>query len=326
MKYVIDSRRSYEFWPSWHLVYEWEDEIVRNLKKSRINSESKFNYLFRKLIFEKLKLLSTNVLVNQNKHVCFEMVPRLESSINNRGNLYPIIIDFFLKEEQLIQFEQAYNKNPIVFVTSKEVYDFLLKANVKLRIEHLPLSIPDKYRINEHTCFDKIYDFVLFGRVNKVLKEYLLKYSNKHPSVVFVAEGKEKFHYYTNKGDYVGFFKSRESYINLMKKSRIALYSTPGMDSSRTDTNGFNQVTPKFLEYIACGCHLVLRYPQNPDTKYYELDKFSPSVETFEQFSELVGRFIVSSPDMKFYSNYLEKHYTSQRVKLLKNILQGYEK
>ena len=79
---------------------------------------------------------------------------------------------------------------------------------------------------------------------------------------------------------------SRDGYLDSMKKSRIALYATPGIDGGEKRTNGFSQVTPRFLEMVASGCNIIARYKTNADTDYYELEKFCQSINTYEEFEK----------------------------------------
>lgn len=79
-----------------------------------------------------------------------------------------------------------YGKNPIVTVSSREVYDFLINKGVELNIAHLPLSISDRYKISDTTRFVKKYDLVLMGRQNPVLEQYLHRYVSTHHDFVYV--------------------------------------------------------------------------------------------------------------------------------------------
>ena len=86
-------------------------------------------------------------------------------------------------------------------------------------------------------------------------------------------------------------------------------------------------MTPHFLEIIACGNHVLLHYPtdeRGADARFYEFDKFSPSIETYEEFEKAMDKAINTEVDKEMYANYLKKHYTSTRVselvELLKNI------
>ena len=96
--------------------------------------------------------------------------------------------------------------------------------------------------------------------------------------------------------------------------TRIALYSTPSMDGSRPDANGFNQVTPKFLEYISSQCHVLLRYKRNPDTDFYELSKFGKNIESYEDFEKAMEEARNRDVNTKEYFNYLDKHITSNTI------------
>lgn len=316
MKFIIETTRCFQIWPSYHLIYEWEDNIRDEVPNAYLHKVSGFYEKY--IIFFSKYFNLAGFPLDKNIHFYFEMSAKHRSDFYNRRNIIPCIIDFFLEKKDIDKFEKAHSRNPFVLISSLEVYKLLKSNACKLNIYHWPLSVSDKYKINEDTQYNKKYDFVLVGRQNTVLKEYLEQYARLHPNLIYVLEGEDKFHYYTNDGGYVGYFKSREDYIQLMKMSRIGMYSTPSIDNSRTDGNGFNQVTPKFLEYLASGCWLIMRYPDNPDTKYYELPIFSPHIDTYKQFEERVNMCLTTKPNMKIYSDYLANHYTSKRVELLK--------
>ena len=110
--------------------------------------------------------------------------------------------------------------------------------------------------------------------------------------------------------------------MEMMRKSRVGLYATPGMDGGREHTNGFNPVTPRFLEYIASGCHVLARYPKNSDTDYYELDKMSTRVESFGEFEKAMDDLRNKEVNIPHYSRYLANHYTSVRVQTLLKYLE----
>lgn len=126
--------------------------------------------------------------------------------------------------------------------------------------------------------------------------------------------------YYTSKGECLGDINTREKYMGLMRKSRCALYSTPGVDEGKR-TNGFNQITPRFLEFVSAGCHVISRYANNSDADFYEMEKFSMRADTYEDFERALDYARTTDVDMNAYSAYLEKHYTSVRVKQLQDII-----
>ncbi len=321
---IIYSQRKYKNRYFWDLVFEWENEMLISLEGGKMKLGCRLFGFANKLIRKySWPCIGRSFIERRDAalHLMFDMKAKTVSDFHNRKNVIPIIIDFFLPVSKYKAFERAYNRTPMVLISSREVYESLLKENLNLKLAHWGLSLPDKYMLNPDKPFEKKFHFALVGRVNPILKAYLEKYVEKHPKVVYVIQGRKKYHYYTNNGEYVGYFRSRMDYINLIRMVKIALYSTPGMDGSRADTHGFNQVTPRFLECISAGCQMLMRYPDNPDTRFYELNSFCPSIETYEQFEQVSDRYLATDPDLHIYANYLQKHYTSTRVKELKKII-----
>ncbi len=303
------------------IVNEWEDVFSKLLNVPLYYDNWKRR---DKTIFWKYPWIASFFQTSVSTFT-YVMLPLASPHGNNKKNIIPCMIDFFCREEhELQQFYRRYDKNPLVLISSKEAYDFLVSVKCPLNIKHLALSISDKYRIDDSTIFEKHYDVVMLGRQNKVLQEFLNKYAEQHKDMTYVYGTKEgrDFRYYDQNGTDLGCLLSREDYMNLMRQSRIGLYATPAMDGGRTDTNGFNQVTPRFLEYIVNGCHVLARYPKNPDTDYYELDKMSARIETYEQFEIAMDELRIKEVDVPLYSSYLEKHYTSVRVQTLLEYLE----
>ena len=324
----IGTVRNLISWPSFHLVYEWEDVL-----KEELHLKMRYRSKYLKDINEIIARLSRNLsffyipscFYSKNKcMLTWDLAAEIWDRYDNRSNVIPCVIDFFLQRSAIRNFSAAYSRNPFVLISSAEAYQFLLGKTPNL-IFHYPLSISDKYRIDSTTKFSKEYDIVLFGRQNPVLNEYLATYMKSHPDCICVSEDEnKKFHYYSSTGDYIGDINTREQYINLMRKSRIGLYSTPGIDGGEARTNGFNQVTPKFLELLACGCHVIARYKENPDTDFYRLSDFSPNISSYEEFEKRMDYCRSCEVDVEVYSTYLEQHYTSKRVLLLNDIMNQY--
>lgn len=163
------------------------------------------------------------------------------------------------------------------------------------------------------------------GRQNPVLLGYLKKYIEKYPDLYYVyrIQKNDQFLYFTSRGEALGDIKTRSQYIDLMRKSRIGLYATPAIDVEEPGrrVNGFHQITPRFLEYIACGCHVLARYKTNADTDYFELCKFCKSLSSYDAFEAAMNAARNSTVDFEQYRVYLKKHYTSERVKLLRDLV-----
>lgn len=319
-KTLIVSERANNNWPSYDLVYEWEDEMLRALPSAKIYHKKEiivFGKHLLMVLWKKTGLGVDPLFIGKNKAFRFEMGPILTINPLNKPNISHCIIDFYLRPDQLYDFYRCYDKVEHLYVTNRQVYDFLVGHHFPRNVEHLPLSLPDKYRITKETTFQKQYDLVLVGRQNPVLMDFLKKYEKTH-AISYVTRGKiadGHFPYYTNKGEFVGNIDTREDYFNLLKKARVAFYSTTGTDDEKAQTNGFHQVTPRFMEELACGCHVISRYSDNSDTKFFELDKMSRKVETYDDFEKAMNEALQSPVDMEKYASYLEGHYTSTVLK-----------
>ena len=308
----IITRRSYDHSFFYDLVYEWEDIFQKELG-CRFIRDTQFRYKIGGR-FPKLSGLVTP----WKESFVFEMIPS-NGVGHNKKNIIPLIIDFYLTKEELPAFYEMYGNHKVVFVSNKEVLDFLKQNKCRFKIGHLALSISDKYAITPTTRFKKLYDAALIGRQNPKLKEWLEDYAKSHDDFIYVYGVREKgmFKHYTNKGDFVGNISQREQFVDLIRKSRVGLYATPGMDGGEERTHGFNQVTPRFLEFIACGCHILSRYTKNADTDYFEMEKITPCINSYEQFESEMDKARVKEADMTLYSGYLSKHYTSVRARQL---------
>ena len=314
----IISNRNIIRYPSWDLVYEWEDVFSRELGAD-------IGYLtYYARIINKICPALKNVLLSGRIKFIFHMIPRMGNSIDNSASVVPLIIDFFIRApRELEQFYKAYDRCKVVLISSKEAYDFLKSVNCPLPIRHLALSIPDKYAIDKYALSNKTYDLILSGRQNDRHRAWLETYMKNHPDLYYVYRVQDGgvFNYYTNKGESLGNLSTRDDFMNLIRKSKIALYATPGIEGDVKRTNGFHQVTPRFLENIACGCHIIASYEKNSDTEYYEIDKFSPNISSYEEFEEVLNRCRPQPVDIEMYEVYLAKHYTSQRAKELTSMI-----
>jgi len=308
-------------------VYEWEDILSSdlNIPITNINKKSTFYGRINKYHLALFIQLFDKIFNSKKKsHLYFEMAASLNYSISSRINVIPVIIDFYLKEEDLPTFYKLHRNNICILVSSMEVYTFLVQHKCPIRLYHFPLSIADTYALKKDNKFAKKYDIVLPGRQNNILLSFFEKYKLKYPDLHYVycklVDG--KFIYVSNKDGVLGDFRSRAEYMKLLQLSRISLYATPGMDEGSTRTNGFDQVTPRFLELISSGCFVAGRYSKNPDTDYFELNKFCSSIDSYEVFENSVNNYLKAVEiDYSIHYAYMQNHYTSQRSKLLNDIL-----
>ena len=310
------------------IVYEWEDIIAKH-----------FNCKIRNDVWIKSKPkpfghfsdLVTRIQLGYANSIKYD----IDTNASNRcnySNIIPIIIDFYESKESLTSFFERYSNHPLVFISSKEVYDYLIRSKCPLRIAHLPLSLPDKYMISQESNYQKKYDLVLMGRTNPVFLSYLERYQKKYPNFSYIYPAKwERARpwkifeqcYYSSKGERIGICDTRQKYFQLMQSSKVALYSTPSKDLPNNSKNGWNQVTPRFLEYLACGCHVLCRYDSNPDTHFYELERYWPSIDTYNDFEQKMNEALNNDVDVLFYSHYLKSHTTTATLSIIEEKIKG---
>ena len=330
------TRREIETQVFYDIVFEWEDILIQKLglrisyyddNMSLLGGGKILNISVLRKAIRRSRFLRW-IFAPHAVGLKFDMSPVKETRYNSI-HILPWIIDFYWEEKQFPQFNEAYKNHPLVFVSSREVYEKLQeKKNLikDVNLRHVALSISDQYRITVDTKYEKEYDVALMGRTNPVLEEFFYRYVKAHPDISYAyrkIEG-ENFNYYAVQNGvetFIGAINKREEYMDLMYKTRIGLYCTPDIDTDHARSHGYNQVTPRFLEWISSGAHVIARYVPNPDTEYYRLQDFSEPIETYEQFEKAMDYAMTHEVDMNKYANYLAQHYTSVRAEEIKRII-----
>jgi hypothetical protein len=310
---------------SFDTLYEWE-KIISERLNLKIEKQNKFiTWIYRQIEMRlKMRDFFHCLVQNSSVSILFVMKANTYKSCRLTKNTIPIIIDFWLKEDQLQLFYENFKYCPLVLITSAEVYHFLLEHNCPLNIAHWPLSLPDNQKLLADTVFDKKWDLALLGRTNPYFLRLLKQYCEKHPDFEYVlgSNNIDNRYFYTNKGKEVGHAIGREAYLEMLRATKISFYTTPGLDEAKIETDFFNQVTPRFLELIAGGCLVMAHYPKNADTDYYEINSLCKDIDSYEEFEIQLNTFrVVKEVPIEKYKEYLDKHYTSQRIDLLVKIL-----
>ncbi len=316
-----------------HVVYEWEDQISAKLclpiTNPGVSRRFHENIIAKNLLkipafFSVVKACDL-LFARESKSLYFAMTPQSRGSLSTRSNVIPIIIDFG-KIVGLRSFYRTYSNCPLVLISSLEVFNFLKHNACPLNLHHFPLSLPDKYRVTSGSNFEKKYDILISGRLNPVLMEFMRRYEQEHPNIEYLYQSWHDgvYSYISNKTGVLGTFNDRPSYMNLLRAARVCFYSTPGIDGGEKRTGGFNQVTPRLFEFLSAGCHVVARYPDNDDTDFFQLKDICPSVDSYDVFSTRLEAALESPPPTDRNSEYLKKHYTSNRITLLNQIMQNY--
>ena len=312
----ILSRRRVKHRPSWHLVFEWEDEIARALNLP-VRSPRRPGWWGRSLA----RRLGVRC---PRRHDAPMLEFVMIATDTNRGRYghrsVPWIIDYFLPDSAVGSFLEATAACQYVLISSREAYEHVIaNGGDPAKYLHLPLSLPDRYRLDPTQPMHKDIDLALVGRQTSVLLDFARRYVSSHPGLRVVVKGEKRGGHpwvYDLYGNPVVDIDSREDYLALMRRCRLFLYSTPGMDDGKP-TEGFSQVTPRLLESLACGCIPLMRYPDNPDTRYYDLASLGESIDTYEQFESAADRALSSPVNLDDIAAYLEPRYTSSVVKRL---------
>lgn len=321
--------RHFQNWPSWHIVYEWENELSNLLKLPLKNTPRiKSNFIYRnfkridnRLFKGKLDFFLNTLLITVKYSLYFEMSVQNHKRFSSSRKVIPVIVDFWGKTN-IEHFKKIYADCPLLLITSLEVLNFLKENHIKNKLIHFPMSLPSIYKLMPDQIFKKEYDIVLAGRINGVLWDYLKQYEIHHPEVEYLhqIEKEGELYYVSNKRGIIGNFHTRSEYMNLIKSAKVAFYSTPGIDGGEKRTNGFNPVTPRFFELLSAGCHIISRYPKNIETDYYKLETICLSVTSYADFENQLDIALISAPPTKKNAEYLNNHYTSSQIEILKNL------
>ncbi|WP_349066990.1 hypothetical protein [Bacteroides cellulosilyticus] len=320
---AIKTLRGYKHMsPSYKSVFEWEDIIAHEMgmKLFWVKRWVSVN----KARIDKRKLTEIyHLLLPRKKRIFlfFDMIAIPTRRCVLDVNTIPVIIDFWLSKDELHRFYNAYKHCPLVLITSLEVYEFLIDNACPLNIEHCPLSLPDSVDIKYD---EKLYDFCFIGRKDPFFVEFVKRYSEEHPDFIYVVNNDDINHrkYYTNKGDFIGADAGRETYLNIIRRSKICTYTTPGFDKAKKQSDFFNQVTPRVLEMLSGGCYILGHYPDNLETNFYELKSMVPQIKNYADFEYYMDLYR-NSPNRNIEDcrAYLSKHNTSSRIPILKRIL-----
>lgn len=313
-----------KYGPSYQIVFEWEDIIAKALNlKIKCPGRWAYNLFYWRIETLRLQNLYNKLLRKKDLNLQFIMQARTKPSSLINKNTIPVIIDFWLEGKDLKAFYNAYKNVPLILVTNREVYDFLKSHSCPIPVEHWGLSFPDQYALTPEKTTGKEYEFCIFGRPNPFFIRLLDEYCSKHPDFKYIRNNGDINHrqYIDNEGNVIAEDTGRSSYLDMIRKTKISCYTTPGIDEAKAQTSTFNQVTPRLFEMICNGCQVIGHYPDAADTTWYNLKEIVPNVNTYEEFERVMDELRKSSFDYDAVRIFMLQHYTSQRALQLVNIL-----
>jgi hypothetical protein len=320
-----------------HLIYEWEDDYSKYLEVP-IYSYGSFKDKYLRYFFKIAQKLKVDSIIQKlegfrkpkSYSFIFELYPRTYFSFQVFTNKIPHIIDFDYNVD-LNTFYVVYKNCKVILISSLEAYNYLKLNKCPLNIVHQPLSISNNHKLSFKPVKEKEIDLIVV-RANKVFTTYLEKFAERNPNFEYVERRwkngllYKNNVYFSNKRGALGEYSEREAYLELLRNSKVALYSTPGFDDNHK--RFMNHVTPSLFEFISSGCQIIARYPKNYETDFFNLEKISPSISTYEEFEKLLNLYMnnESSHYLKQSTNFLDSVYTQNQVNKLKLILDNIDK
>ena len=311
------------------IIFAWEDILAEGLNvsiKCRGKVENIFDIISRqaneKYGFSFISLFRLFDMFRGGNVLMFDASAKHQDGIYNDRKYIPCIVDFWDTDREYESFVYAYRNNRAVLVSNRDVYQWLLSKKCPFKIFHFPLSIPDSLISDEE--IEKDYDVIVAGRENPLLLEYLQRVEEEIPQIRILRRKYRDghFYYYDSLNPNKELLADKyEDYLMLLRRTRIALYSTPGMDGTRNNANGWNQVTPRFLEELSARCHVVARYPENNDTLWYGMNEICDCVKDYNDFKTKIEYGMHNEVDWNKYKSYLLRHTTSKRIDILKEIV-----
>lgn len=332
---ILSARKWNDYFPL-QVVYEWEDIIAKELNiaidtvsQITINKiyEHPLNFQFQKLVrrsfLKKYIDSSLNYLLRKFPEQTFLIFLLYPQPIINQyyynKNCIIILLDCFA---DTIDKVPDYFKNiQWLFVTNLEVYNYLQNTSIANKVSYIPLSISDIYYNIDKPI--KTIDVLQMGRQNKVLHDWMLLLTNRHPSIEYVylkeyTNGKTAY-YSTTKGWLTQSISTRADFMRFLGSAKVSLLSAPGIDGGEKRTGGYNPVTPRFYESAVNECYMIGRFPDTPDFIYNKVSDVCNRPESYSAFEAKVLQYVREPFNLKdAYKPFIESHLTSTVASLMK--------
>lgn len=313
-KINIVSERSYHHWPSYYVVYEWEDILAQQGFSLVVRSNDLFHKVYRRVNRILRNRIKPQFNVNGKKY-------NIRWIMNARGykeytetNTIPIFLDF--PADMVSEIRRATAKLPFYWVTCMDIYEKLIETGSE-NVHFIPLSISDKYWTG--MVPKKSIDVIQFGRKNSKLHEYMLEYCKKRPGTEYVYQTEDGSLTYvsTTRGN-LGRFDQREEYFQMMSSCRVSLVSSPGKDNSR-DFGGIDFITPRFYESAVNYCYMIGRYTDNEESRATGINNVCPCIENYSEFETILEAYLnkKSFEQKDVFDAFIKMNVTSERAKMI---------
>lgn len=285
----IISTRYRSNWPTWQMVHEWED-ILANLLAVPLRP-----------IGENCMLPDPDCLPGNHDLMFLQLAGELHYYADN-PQLIPIVMDLW--RDDFADFLQLAPRFRLIFVTSLQAFQELSPQLPQLH--YLPFCLADQHL--DRTAVIRDIDIIHYGRRNPLLEQYMGRLLAERPDIHYVTtepfDDEQKVRIYSNRQGCLGESDSRSTFMALLDRCKISLVSTVGMDGSR-QTGGIDPISPRFLESMAAGCHLVGRIPDNLEFRGDTISGHCHSVDSYEGFKTTVLSLLTAATAQPDYRHLL---------------------
>ncbi len=318
----IDSIRDFEQYPSYLILYEFEDDFSVS-KNIPVHHLSKLKYTFGKVLYKSV----TNFLIKRATPpgliFSIMMTPDYHRLYINKTNVAPYIIDYWKRYDEL--FEKHFVSFPVVYISGLEVFEYLKSKRTKVNIKHLPLSVSDRHLSVFNEATEKDIDIINVGRKNNVIDDYIQQYLIKHPGTNYVHREMENGEnmYYSSLHGKIGKLESRYSLLQTLARAKIAIVTSPGIDGGEERTGGFNPVTPRVFEAAIGKCYMIGKYSANNEFNAFGLEKLVEMPDSYSEFEEAVNKKLIMPFNLQQeYLAFLQENLNSKRIEQLQKDLE----
>lgn len=301
----VITARATKKWPTWQMIHEWEDYLTVSLG-ARFKPLSPAcmvaDPFYREGMYDIVYLPISDMLRYYEK---------------NR-QILPIVMDLWQKDFE--QFERLASNFRLIFLTSLQVFRVMRDRGLS-NIRYLPFALADKYL--DYPAAEKTIDIVQFGRRDKLLESYMEQLLKRHPHLHYLTTVTEDdtVYFFSNQQGRLQESDSRESFMKMLSRCKISLVHSPGMDEQGT-SGEIMPVSPRYLESIAAGCHLVGRIPRHDEFDLLGIRPFCHHADDYETFEHTVLTLLSGQPPSgKERHELLCRHACSVRAGQLHTLL-----
>lgn len=320
----VYSEREYLTVVSWAVLYEWEDCFAKEWNTEVIPLKNgliqKIERRVRRYYHEinpkhvwKYKISNLNevgVLIIMDAEGYY-MLPT--------ENIIPIYLDF--ARSMIDTIITATKDLPAFFVASKDIYNEMKDKGCH-NVYFIHQCVSDQY--NTGDILEKDIDVIQIGRKNPVLHEYMLKYCEDHPDIEYIYQGQDASHEYisTTRGN-IGTLPGRREFVDMMRRAKVSLVSTPKCDNCRNVFGGADLVTARFYESAVFRCRMIGRYTDNEETRELELEKVCPNVQDYNEFVTALEKYLDSSSlSWNDYNDFISQNLASVRARYISDCIE----